>query len=186
MKVLKFFFWFFIVIIVSATVYYAYNGGFKTIKISEKEIGPYQFAQVEHYGNYKATFKLQDSLSKELKEFDVVCDRAFAIYYDNPKTTTKNTNEYYSIVGLILPNLDSTKIKQLVRAGFNLAKMGKTPCTVTSFPKKSNLSVLLGIFKVYPALNKYRKEKNYKNAPALEIYSKDNILYGMEIKEKEN
>jgi len=186
MKILKGFLYFIAVIAISLLVYYAYLGGFNSVKVVETTVGPYQLVQVERWGNYNETPKVLDSLSKALKEHGIVAKKAIGIYYDNPKTTTKKPTEYHSIIGFILPdNIDSLKFKELKRAKFNLNKMGATPSTVVLFPKKSTLSVLMAIFKAYPALTKYRKEKNYKDVPSFEIYDDNEIIYGMEIKEIE-
>lgn len=186
MKILKGILYFIAVIVISLIVYYAYLGGFSSIKVVETTVGPYQLVQVERWGDYKETPKVLDSLSKALKEHGIEARKAIGVYYDNPNATTKKPSEYHSIIGFILPNnLDSLKLRELERAQFNLNKMGATPATVVHFPRKSTLSVLMGLYKAYPALNKYRKEKNYKDVPSFEIYDDNEIVYGMEIREIE-
>jgi len=54
---------------------------------------------------------------------------------------------------------------------------------VTEFPHKGNMSIIVSIMKVYPALNKYMEENGYEqNVPVMEIYDMPNkkILYRAE------
>jgi hypothetical protein len=182
MKTLKFVLIVLGVILISLVSYYAYMGGFNKVVVQEEELGPFDFVMVERYGDYSQTPYIQDSLMKELAAFQVASKMAFGIYYDNPNNTSKKPEEYHSVVGLVLENADSMQIELLHKNGFRIERMGKTHSTVVHFPKKTNLSVILGIFKAYPALNEYRKAKNYSEVPALELYSRDEIIYAMEVK----
>lgn len=186
MKIVKYSLGIILFFTISILTYYVYLGGFKSIKVVEKEIGPYIFVQVERWGSYQDTPKVQDSLMNELKGYGVAPQKAFGIYYDNPNNTTKSPEEFQSVVGLILDSVDYAKIDELSRVGFRIEQFGKTLSTVVHFPKKSNLSILLGIFKAYPALEKFRNEKGYTNVAAIEIYSSKEIIFAMEISSASN
>jgi hypothetical protein len=44
---------------------------------------------------------------------------------------------------------------------------------------------VLGIYKAYPAIEKYRTEKKYEGHPSIEIYTPTEIIYGMEIPQQQ-
>ena len=54
---------------------------------------------------------------------------------------------------------------------------------VTVFPYRNKVSIIIGVYKVYPKLDEYIKNNNYEENPILEIYDRENekIYYTMGI-----
>lgn len=186
MKALKIVLIILVAIILAIGVFAWYIGFFKTITVEEKEMGPYQLVAVEHYGDYAETGKIQDSLYYELLDDGIETLKGFGIYYDNPNQTDKPTEELYSIVGCVLEKKDYDKAKQLSDK-YRIMTMGRTKSMVAEFPYHNSLSVIAGIYKVYPELNEHLQKQNYKPQPAMEIYDIPNnkIIYIMAIAENE-
>jgi len=180
MKIIKFLVLTLMIVGIAVIGFLAYSGYFSGVQIVEKEVGPYYFIQVERWGDYKNTFKYIDSLKVALEKEGIKPERAFGIYYSDPEKV--KTDSLHSIVGYILEPKDTARIIELKRKEFRIEVMGKTKSMVVDFPFRNQFSILIGINKVYPALKKYRSEKNFAPMPALEIYEKKNIQYSMEIK----
>jgi len=178
MKFLKIIVGILIIALLAGAGLYIYSGGFKRVTIKEETMGPMKFVFAEHHGDYTQTREVQDSIYRALKEEGVNAEKGFGIYYDDPETTP--TDSLYSLAGCVLEIRDTNKIKTLERKGFRVETMNETPSIVARFPYKNRLSILLGVFKVYPEMEEYRKKHNLKEKPALEIYTQDSIIFAME------
>jgi hypothetical protein len=99
--------------------------------------------------------------------------KGFGIYYDNPKEVEKS--KLRSEVGCIVEGLDSAAIANLAQK-YNVKILPKSNCVVTEFPYKGMMSVMVGIMKVYPALEKYCKQNGLANSHIMEIYDIQNKL----------
>lgn len=179
MRILKFGGIGLLIIILFALIIAWYSGFFTGVQVVEKDMGPYYFVQYERYGDYKDTKKYQDSIYFALQRYGVEATRGFGIYYDDPNAG-KPVEQLHSIVGVILEEKDTAMIPELTRRGFRIEQMGVTPSFVVEFPLKNELSIVAGITKAYPALNKAVTENSNAKVPALEIYEVDKVLFSME------
>lgn len=158
----------------------SFAGFFAKVEIQEKSQGPFVLVYEDHKGDYKGTAKIQDRIYHSLlNEHKIETKRGFGIYYDNPKTVP--TSELRSIAGCILESSDLDKIEYLRQNNFKIRDLPATDYVYTEFPYTSSLSILGGIFVVYPKLEEYIKEKKLPNNEIMEIYDVPNkkILYLM-------
>jgi hypothetical protein len=158
---------FFVLMLLAAVVTFYRSGYFSKIVIEEKEVGPYMLVYEEHIGDYKNTKKIHENLYYALKGEKVETTIGFGIYYDNPREVSKE--KLRSDIGMILDSADYRKIDQL-KAKYKVREISRQKSVVIGFPFKSSLSIMAGIFKAYPALLQYVKEKNYKQREMMEIY----------------
>ncbi len=170
------------ILIIAILGYVGYSGIFSSVKVEEKEIGPYQLAFIERYGDYSKSGKFIDSIRKIIEKQNVKYSETFGIYYDNPQR--KKVDSLHSIIGCILNEADSLKFAELTRNGIRIEKMGQTKAMVAEFPFRTSLSIMFGIMKAYPAINEYAASHNFQLMPSMEIYSDGKILYTMEISPK--
>jgi len=149
-----------------------YIGFFGELTFSEKEMGPYKLVYLDHKGDYSKSGDIQMMVYKTLIEsYKVKTSRGFGIYFDNPK---KVEVEYLrSQVGCILEEKDFNQIGAIQKK-FKVKDFPKTKSVVTQFPYKNKLSILAGMFKVYPRLEEEIKEKGYSPGPVMEIYDMAN------------
>lgn len=178
MQFLKIILGFLALLLVAGFGLFVYSGGFSSVDIEERNVGPMKLVFAEHYGDYSHTKEIQDSIYQALKENGVNAEKGFGIYYDDPANTP--TDSLYSLSGCVLEIRDTNKIKTLKRKGFRIEQMNKTPGIVASFPYRTQFSILLGVYKVYPEFKEYRKEHNLQEKPAMEIYTPDSIIFSME------
>ncbi len=153
-------------------------GLFSKVIIKEREIGPFVLVYDDHKGDYKGTAKVQDDIYYRLiNQYNIETFKGFSIYYDDPKEVAKE--ELRSIAGCILEPLDYAKIESLKEAGFKIKELPKENAAVTEFPFKNPFSIIAGIIKVYPEMNKYAEGKGIEQTDIMEIYDVPNkkIMY---------
>jgi hypothetical protein len=151
--------------------YLYYMGVFSKIEITEKEMGPYKVAFKEHIGDYKETGKIMDEIYHSLLDDGVETYKGFGLYYDDPKVVEKD--KLRSIAGSIIEEKDYDKIDKL-KAKYGIKIIDKTRIMTTEFPFKNKMSIMFGIMKVYPEINKYIDFKGYKKGQVMEIYDVTN------------
>ncbi|XP_067855109.1 testis-expressed protein 264 homolog [Heptranchias perlo] len=105
---------------------------------------------------------------------------SIGVYYDDPKQVPEEKLRY--IAGTILSEGDEKPSEELVKLfekfGFKIFSFPEvTHVVMTTFPFTTFLSLLLAIYKVYPVLDNYIKERKLCAHPCLEIYRRDLIYY---------
>ncbi|KAJ8259794.1 hypothetical protein GJAV_G00173530 [Gymnothorax javanicus] len=106
--------------------------------------------------------------------------RCIGVYYSDPNTTPAEKCRY--AVGSILcegeEKPDEDLVQQYQKSGFKIITFPEVTRAVSSaFPNRTNLSFLLGIYRVYPRLSNYIKEHGLCARPCLEVYRDDVIQY---------
>lgn len=141
-------------------VFLAYMGMFKTMTVTEKEMGPYTVVYESFVGPYKETGPIFDKVYKELKAMGISTKLGFGIYYDNPSEVA--ADKLRSDCGAVLEEKYFNKLEDLKKK-FKVVEIKKQPGLVTEFPIKNMMSFMFGPMKAYPALDKYAKSKNYSH-----------------------
>jgi len=169
----------FIAIVVIA---YAFIGGFAKIDIQEKQTGGEVLVYQEMTGDYSKSALVMDQVYNTLlNDFKIETTKGFGEYYDNPAVVEKE--KLRSDIGCILEPKDTGRVAKL-EGKFKIKSCPEGNYIVTEFPFKSKLSVFVGIMRVYPAINKYIKEKGYsEEGSIMEIYDvpKKKIIYRKQI-----
>jgi hypothetical protein len=171
-----------LILIALFSIIYTYYGGFRKIDFVIAEQGGETLIYENLTGDYKQSPVIMDKIYYSLINSDKVeTYKGFGIYYDNPKKV--ETSKLRSEIGCILEEKDSVKINDL-KSKYNIKTFPKGSYIVTEFPSKGKISVIIGIFKVYPALTDYLKKQGYSEKGAvMEIYDTPNkkIVYRKEI-----
>ena len=155
-------------------------GGFTRIKVTEQEVGREKLVYVSLRGPYSETAPVMYKLEDQLRKENVETFKGFGIYYDNPRFVKKDSLR--SDVGCVLESADTAKVFWL-RAKFGIMTLPKRKYITVEFPFKGSPSIMLGVLRVYPALNKYVKDNGYsEKEPIMEIYDRLNhkIIYRKE------
>jgi len=170
------------VIFVIVILFHIYSGFLSSVKITERNIGPFTIVYREHRGDYNETGQVMDRIySSLLKEEEIKTYKGIGIYYDDPESV--ETDKLRSDIGAILEEEDHHRIDQL-RDKYNIREYPVTHAMVTEFPYRNNFSVVAGVMRVYPRLDKYRIKQGYPKMPVMEIYDLPNkkIFYIHEIR----
>lgn len=182
MKILKIVLSVVVILIAVLTIVYAYYGGFSTVRINTEEQGGEIFVYTDVTGDYSNTGTYSNEVYYTLlNDYNIETYKGCGIYLDNPKDV--DTDKLRSEVGCIVEFKDSTKIEQ-VKEKYKVKILPKGKYVVSEFPLKGTPSFIVGIMKVYPALEEYYKNNNITVAnPAMEIYDVPNekIIYRIQI-----
>lgn len=169
------------VIIVAIVIFLFYMNFFSKVSVKEEKTGPYTFAYVEHVGPYSQVGKPMAELDKKIREAGFEPTLGIGVYYDNPKDTPQE--KLRSKVGSVISENDMGKIEEDGQ-GFTFETLEEQTRIVAEFPYRNMASYFMGPMKVYPAIEKYMKEKGYDmNTVGLEVYDMGNkkIIFMMDI-----
>ncbi len=174
-----------IILVAVITALLFYQGVFYPVKVEEQVVGGYWVVYQGHIGPYEKVGPVIEKVCRNLKDDGIETKLSFGVYYDNPQKVEKA--KLRSEVGAILDPKYYDKIKDL-QSKYNVKQLKKRNSLVAEFPLKNVLSYMIGPMKVYPAMEKYCKEKNIdvdkiEDGFGLEIYDMENkkITYIMPI-----
>ena len=163
---------------------FAYYGGFTKVSFRIENQGGETVVYENFTGDYSQTAKVGDKVYYALlNDEKIETTKGIGIYYDNPKKVEKEKLRAES--GCIVENVDSATIARLAEK-YKVKTLPQSDFVVAEFPFKGKLSVLFGIMKVYPALDKFNKAHGYAESPITEIYDVPNkkIIYRKDTKKE--
>jgi AraC family transcriptional regulator len=160
----------------------SYNWAFDTVEINERMTGPYYLVYVQHTGDYSKTWPIIDKLHTDLESQGWNVWSGIAIFYDDPQDTP--TARLRSDLWILVASKDLDRIGQL-SGQYLTQELEQKKRLISHFWYINDLSFAMGVFKVYPLMNKYIEEHNYDNSVArIEIYDNTTIQYLAEIIKK--
>ena len=156
-----------IVVIIAAL--FIYYGGLRRVDFSIAKQGGETLVYVEQVGDYsKSAGPIDKMYYSLLNEEGIETFRGFGIYYDNPREVEKS--RLRSEVGNILEDPDPAILKKL-EGKYNIKTLPEKEYIVTEFPYRGKLSVIIGIMKVYPAMNRFVRDNGFdEDGWVMEIY----------------
>jgi hypothetical protein len=172
------------VLVILFVAIYTYYGGLKKISFSIENQGGETIVYENLTGDYSQSPKVSDKVYYALlNDEKIETTRGIGIYYDNPKKVAKE--KLRSEIGCIIENIDSATLTKLTEK-YQVKTLSESEFIITEFPFKGKLSVLFGIMKVYPALEKFSKGQGFAESPITEIYDVPNkkIIYRKEANKK--
>lgn len=145
------------------------HGLFSKVKVDIRKGGGEKAVLKAINGDYKQCGKIMNEVYYSLlNNYGIETTLGFAVYYDNPKNTARENLR--SEAGCIIDNQYSDRASELDKE-FLVKTIESKEYITAEFPYKGQLSVLLGIIKVYPVLEKEAVKKGVKaDAPIMEIY----------------
>ncbi len=158
------------VIVIVSLIVLARYGLFHSVSISEKTVGPYLLVYKSHIGDYKGVAPIIGEIYNDLKNnYSVEATKGFGLYYDNPQEVDKA--KLRSIVGCIVGGKSVEELRNLSNK-YGVKEYPSSKSVVAEFPYKGKISIVVGIFKVYPKLALYIKEHKYTQTPIMEVYDR--------------
>jgi len=165
-----------VAMLIVGAIIYVYYGGLTTIVFSNPAQGGEILIYKEVTGDYANTSNITDEVYNQLKNIGIETYKGFGIFYDNPDEVERT--KCRSEIGCILEPNDIDKLPEIEKY-FKVKTFPTGQYTSTDFPFKGTISIFIGMFKVYSAINVIKEEKNelYVDGPIMEIYNmKDNII----------
>lgn len=165
---------------------FTYMGAFSAMRVKEAKFGPYSFFYKPFTGPYEKVAPLFQEVHDILKQEGIEIESMAGIYYDDPEKLEKS--KLRSEIGAVLSKKNFQRYRsKLLRRGLQLRILPRQNYVSTEFPYRNIISVYLGVSKAYPAIKKYTSEKRYpeyrykkegyKDSFAMEMYTKNKILY---------
>lgn len=152
-------------VVIIASMLFSFQAGiFDSVCFFEETRGPYFLVYKEYKGSYSAVgYRIKDVYQKVKSEKKTDSIKGgFAIFYDNPKDI--KSDSLRSICGVFTDSLIN------VDPPYKTTIYKKTKCIVGKFPLRSFFSYMTGLYKFYPALEKYSKNKSLITAaPVMEL-----------------
>ncbi len=169
-------------VIAVVLIVYSYFGGFNQVTANISLQGGETVVYEEITGDYKQSGTVMDKVYYSLRDTDnIETFKGFGIYYDNPQTTEKA--KLRSEAGCIIEPGDVDKVNN-ISGNFKVKVLPEKEYLIAEFPYKGKMSVVFGLMKVYPAMNKHAKKNNLPaEGPVTEIYDVPHkkIIYRKEI-----
>lgn len=127
------------------------------------------FQQVE--GHYHLTDSVMKEAFNELYEINgIVVTKGFGIYFDDPQKAGETKVKFEA--GCIVEDKDSLQLLNISKK-FQIEKTPFQEYIVSDFPLKGRMSIMIGMYKVYPKLNNFCKKNGYEtDVPVMEIYDR--------------
>jgi len=176
-----------VVVILGLVLVAAYFGAFTEVQVTESTEGPYYFVYQNYQGPYQKVSPTFNEVDQKLKKMGFVDYTWAGLFYDKPGMVADD--KLRADIGAILSTKDYYSLKLPLENGLLARVLNARPYFKAVFPNKGTVSIILGVFKAYPAINKYMqdlklppftyKEKEYENDYAMEIYETKNINYLM-------
>ena len=156
-----------VVVIVAAL--FIYYGGLRKVASNILKQGGETLIYEEQIGDYsKSAGPIDKMYYALLNEEGIETFRGFGIYYDNPRKVEKS--RLRSEVGNILEDPDPAILEKL-EGRYNIKTLPEKEYIVTEFPYRGKLSIMMGIMKVYPAMNRFVRENGFdEDGWVMEIY----------------
>lgn len=159
-------------IVFSFLVYLGFYNVFYSPKIEVSAEGGEILVYKSAYGHYHLTDSIMKDVFNEVYERKgIVVTKGFGIYYSDPKEVGENDLQFDA--GCIVEDKDSLQLSKISDDYLiTLSKDGQY--IVSDFPLKGKMSIMFGMYKVYPKLNKYCESNGYDpEQPVMEIYDRE-------------
>ena len=160
--------------------YLFWVGVFHTVRIEEREVGPYTLLYKAQTGDYRQIGDVLEEVLEACRSAGVDAHYGFGIYHDDPSVTP--IEELRSEAGVVLKESSVALAEEKLKGKFEMREFPRIRAVVSEFPFRNFMSIIVGIYKVYPVLEKEREARGFARGYALEIYDPGTkILYVMPI-----
>jgi len=165
-----------LVAIIGGLLYLAWCGLFANITVEERDEGPFLLVYKKHTGDYKNIGPVLDDVYHILRDkHDLTTTRGFGLYYDNPQLAEKANLR--SLGGCVVDGLTPEELLSRypgVKESLGVALFPASLSVAAEFPYRGTVSVILGVFRVYPRLHAWMKKYKRRSVPVMEIYDTPN------------
>lgn len=152
-------------VVLAGILVLARAGFFLGVRVEEKEAGPFTLVYAKGEGAYKNAGDVTDAVYEKLILEKIETGAAFGYYYDDPRKVAPENLRW--IAGFIV---ESQKKAEHAKKYFRVERFPATPALVAEFPLRGKLSIIAGIIKVYPAINRHAQKREFAMGPVMEIY----------------
>ena len=166
-----------VIILTSGTAGFLYYLGlFSPLTPLEGTEGGYLLGGVYHTGPYEEIGPAFSKVQSMADSMGILTETMVGCYFDNPKEI--EADSLHSFVGVVLATGEEMNTPGNMDYGaLSLYAIGKGEAIMVDFPRKNDLSMIIGAIRVYPFLTKEAEARGFEVGEVYEIYSEDNIRY---------
>lgn len=167
-----------LLIALSFLVFLAVAGFFTPVRITRVTAGPVMLVYERMRGDYAKSGRIMDAMYRWLQARGVRTFRGFGYYFDDPRRTAKR--ECRAVVGHVLEPADVSR-REAIEERYDVKTFPAQACLQVEASYRGRASILAGLMKAYPALQRYLKHHDLPQRAVMEIYDAPNrrILYWM-------
>ncbi len=152
----------------------SYLGGFRTITIEEKQMGPFHFVYREMMGTDMSQIGIiTNELNDVLLKRRCATHKPFDVFYPDG----------HAEIGFVVDEPEYSRLSAADTSYLRKEIPGQRFMT-TTFPWKMVMSYMVGFMKVDPALEEYRKQHGYRKTWAATRHDDDIITYFQPIEQE--
>ncbi|MBU1370533.1 MAG: GyrI-like domain-containing protein [Bacteroidetes bacterium] len=167
----------FLGLLLISLIIFGYFGAFKRISFNQFHTGGEWIAFRSFRGDYKQSAVVMDEVYQQLLDsHQLHTFQGIGIYYDNPEKVA--ADQLRADAGCVISAEDAKQLSQ--HKNLKIKQLPEGDYLVAEFPYKGKLSVLLGLFKVYPGMKNFVKMRGLNpETPVIELYDIPNkkIVY---------
>lgn len=158
-------------LLVSALVYLGFYNAFYSPEINMNVEGNETVVYLEVNDRYQLTDSVMKLVFNELYEKNgIVVTKGFAIHQPLPENDGKKITTL--IAGCIVEAEDTVKLSAISKE-FTISQLPVQQYITSNFPLKGKMSIMFGLYRVYPKLDAYCNEHGFSSLePVTEIYDR--------------
>jgi hypothetical protein len=154
------------ILIVAGLGFYAYMGGFHSVKIEQGTFGPIEFAYATHKGPYSDLSTSWTKFMTAWNEAKLKTCLTMGVYLDKPDTPPEKLR---SLIGCRIDGW-TEEDKAAARAKFPTAALPQGQALMSVFPFRNFLSFFLAPTRVYPEIARRMAEDKTEAVIGIELY----------------
>ena len=158
-------------IIVSTLVYLGFYNAFYVPKFSAHQEG----GETVVYKQVNVRYQLTDSVMKDVfnelyERNGIVITKGYGLFYFKPNNQSEKLVTRQA--GCVVEDKDTSQLASISKE-YLIEKLPEGEFIVTDFPLKGKMSIMFGMYRVYPKLNDYCEKNGYSTKePIIEIYDR--------------
>lgn len=167
--------WFVILLCSAITGLLFYVGFFQSLEVQSGQQGGYLLGGFYHVGPYEQIGPTFERTHRIADSLGFPTDTLIGFYFSDPEVVPADSLE--SFVGALVASGDFAYVGNIDPGQLNLFPIYEGEALYVDFPRKNDLSMIVGAIRVYPFLTDEAAKRGFEVGQVYEIYTESNIRY---------
>ncbi len=167
--------WFVILLCTGTTGLLYYVGFFQTLEVQTGQEGGYLLGGFYHVGPYEQVGPTFERTLHVADSLGFPTDTLIGCYFNDPEVVPADSLE--SFVGALVASGDLAYVGNMDPGQLQLFPIYEGEALFVDFPRKNDLSMIVGVMRVYPFLTKEAAKRGFEVGQIYEIYTESNIRF---------